>query len=252
MSDKKIAIIGTAEPHWRAAPFNDQDWDIWTCGGVFKAAPRTTVHFELHSHAETCKGWSHSPEEENAARNVYWQWLASQGDRVVLRAPHSLCPAASIYPLDAVLTAFPDRYFTCSISWMLAAAIIERPKAIGLWGVDMALTGDPDIPASNEYARQRPSVEYYLGIATGSGIEVHLPPNTTLLTARKLYGFEDDGDDKFLSSIDAKRAELQNNLTQAQQIRDQKRMELIEAEKAIQAFRTGLEIANYARRNGEF
>ena len=248
---RKIAIVGTAEPHWRAAPFDDPSWEIWTCGGIFATAPRSDRHFELHSVGETCKGWGQTPEQEAAARNVYWSWIAQQGPKVVLRGSTAEAPEAQPYPLENVLNAFPDRYFTNSISWMMGLALLEGCTDIGLWGVDMALTGDPEIPASNEYSRQRPSVEFYIGIATGAGITVHLPPETTLMKARKLYAF-DDGEDTWLAALDGKMAELKEKAEMARQQKLQFRHQQFEAEKMEVAMKTGLEIAGYARRNLEY
>ncbi len=245
---RKIAIVGTAEPHWRAAPFDDPSWEIWTCGGIFAVAPRTDRHFELHDKAETCKGWG-SPESEAAARKVYWDWLRDAGPKAVLRGSTADAPNAEIYPLDAILTNFPDRYFTNSISWMLALALIEGCTELGIWGVDMALTGDPAVPESHEYARQRPSVEFYLGIAVGMGVRLVLPPETTLLKTRRLYGFQDD--DGFGAMMRSKITEMRERVEQARALKRQRRVELIEAEKLEAAMATGVELLEYAKRHGE-
>lgn len=242
---RKIAICGTAEPHWRSAPYADESWEIWTCGGIFSAVPRVTRHFEIHDKAETCKGWGQSPEEEAASRSVYWQWIAEQGPNVYLKERLPETPNASVYPLQDVLTAFPDAYFTNSISYMIALALMEGCDEIGLWGIDMALTGDLREPASNEYSLQRPSVEFYLGIACGRGIRVHLPPETTLLKARKLYGFDGPSDDNFNRVMRAKIEELENRQRQIQAARRQ-----IERDETGVAW--ALEVAGYAQRNLEY
>lgn len=247
---RKIAILGTAEPHWREAPFADPTWEIWTCGGVFATAPRVDRHIEIHTRSETCKGWG-VPEEEEAARNVYWNWLASQGPKAMLQARSDDTPEASVYPIASILERFPDRYFTNTISYMLALAIAEGCDELGLWGVDMALTGDPLVPASNEYSVQRPSVEFYLGIATGCGIGLHVSASSTLLTARQLYGYE-GGDTGWLVAARAKCTELAQKKEEARRMKLQKRHELFEAEKMEAAMATSLEIAGYYTRNFEF
>lgn len=241
---RKIAIVGTAEPHWRSAPYADESWEIWTCGGIFATVPRTTRHFEIHDKAETCKGWGQTPEQEAASRNVYWDWLAQQGPNAVLKQRLPETPDASEYPLAAVLQAFSDRYFTNSVSYMIALALLEGCDELGLWGIDMALTGDPTKPASNEYSMQRPSVEFYLGIAMGRGIQVHLPPETTLLKARRLYGFEGPVDDESNRAARAKLEELEN-----------REKEIVAAKDQIMRDLTGVrwakEVAGYYVRNFE-
>ena len=245
---RKIAILGTAEPHWRAAPYADESWEIWTCGGIFASVPRTDRHFEIHAKPETCKGWGQSVEQEAAARNVYWDWLNQRGPTAVLRAPHPDCPDASVYPIDTVLEAFPDRYFTNTVSYMIALALLEGCDELGLWGIDMALSGTG---IADEYGVQRPSVEFYLGIAVGRGIRVHLPPETTLLKCRKLYGFAGPVDDGFNQAATAKVMELTERLAQAHEEKLRKRHEWSEAEKLEQGFKMALEVAGYFQRNME-
>jgi hypothetical protein len=62
-------------------------------------------------------------------------------------------------------------------------------KEINLSGVDMAQDGI--VVQTAEYRAQRPSCEFFLGIASGRGIKVVLPPGSDLLIADHLYGFED-------------------------------------------------------------
>ena len=181
-SPRKIAIVGTAEPHWRAAPYHDESWEIWTCGGIFATAPRTDRHIEIHSIEDTCKGWGQqSPEQELAQRKVYWDWINQQGSTAMVQSVGPEAPNATAFPLDAVLERFAEGYFTNTISYMIALALVEGCEELALYGVDMALTGDPDIEESNEYGLQRPSCEFYLGIAVGAGVKVHMPAETTLL-----------------------------------------------------------------------
>ena len=44
---------------------------------------------------------------------------------------------------------------------------------------------------NSEYHHQRPSCEYFLGIAVGMGIKVYIPPEADLLKTRFLYGFQE-------------------------------------------------------------
>jgi hypothetical protein len=92
-----------------------------------------------------------------------------------------------VYPVFDILKYFqPFAYFNNSISWMLALAIAEGFEEIGIYGVDMALDG----VTGAEYNHQRPSCEYFLGIAWGRGIRVHLPETSELLKCAYLYGFD--------------------------------------------------------------
>ena len=50
---------------------------------------------------------------------------------------------------------------------MIALAIYEDFDIIHVYGVDMAVCG--------EYEQQRPSCEFFCGIAKGKGIELYIP-----------------------------------------------------------------------------
>ena len=74
-------------------------------------------------------------------------------------------------------------YFYSTISYMLALAIAEGFEEIGLWGIDLA--------HDSEYEYQKPSAEYFLGIARGQGIKIYLPEQSALLKGMYRYGYED-------------------------------------------------------------
>ena len=74
-------------------------------------------------------------------------------------------------------------YFTNTISWEIALALHIGVDEIHIYGVNMAT----DI----EYQSQRPSCEYYIGLARGKGVKVYIPPESDLLKAFYSYGFED-------------------------------------------------------------
>ena len=103
-------------------------------------------------------------------------------------------PASVAYPLEEMIEAYgiprigqeyrKDAYFTNSVSFMLALAIHEGADVIGIYGVDMAVL--------SEYNEQRPSCEYYIGVAKGRGIEILLPTEADLLKTRWIYGYEDE------------------------------------------------------------
>lgn len=247
-SGRRVAILGTAEPHWRHAPFQDEGWEIWTCGGIYGVAPRIDRHFEIHDKMETCKGWGDATEEA-AQREVYWKWIADQGGKCVLKEVLPETPNATRFPIEALCEMFQDKYFTNTISYMIALAIAEGATEIGLWGIDMALSSSEE--ESDEYGRQRPSVEFYLGVATGMGIPVHLPPETTLLKSRKLYGFDGPVLDDFNMAAQAKIHELSERKRQIEAFIHTKQREIEQAEKDLSGASWAIDVAGYFKRNLE-
>jgi len=71
--------------------------------------------------------------------------------------------------------------------------------------VDMA----QDSVLETEYSYQRPSCEYLLGIAVGRGIEVKVSPQSDLLKADHLYGFDSN---QFRVRMLARRRTLQEKV----------------------------------------
>ena len=65
------------------------------------------------------------------------------------------------------------------------------------------------------YANQRPSCEFFLGLASGLGITVHLPKGSDLLKASHLYGFEDA--DVWTEKLQARLNEVGGRKEQAKQ-----------------------------------
>jgi len=85
------------------------------------------------------------------------------------------------YPLASVVEKFDSRFFTNSISYMIAYALYLGFKKISLYGVDM--------DSGSEYTFERPSVSYWLGFARGLSVEVSISSNID--SPIFLYGFED-------------------------------------------------------------
>lgn len=86
----------------------------------------------------------------------------------------------SNYTLEEIITKYNSRFFTNSISYMIAYAIYHGFKKIDLYGVDMDGNG--------EYSFERPSVTYWIGFARGLSIEVNIA--SFIDDPLFLYGFE--------------------------------------------------------------
>ena len=176
----KLCIVGFADGHRADAPFADETMEFWGINRLHVAMPgRWHRWFNLHDLPKF-----HGKDLEHLT------WLETFGGPVYLR-PDDIdkfqIPRQIAYPKQAVLEAFPRRYFNNTISWLLALAILMEYKEIHLYGVDMA----QDDLLNAEYSHQRPSCEYFLGIAEARGITVVLPPGSDLLKTAYLYGFED-------------------------------------------------------------
>jgi hypothetical protein len=122
----------------------------------------------------------------------------------------SVVPTSVEYPVQKMIDEFGS-YFTNTISWEIALAISEGFEEIHIYGVDMAV--------DTEYHHQRPSCEYFLGIAAGRGIKIHIPDQADLLKTRFLYGFQEPEEfawkkkcKTILNSITQKKLKIENDL----------------------------------------
>lgn len=194
----KVAIIGYT-PHKAQAPWGDESWEIWMLNdlymqlqGIPQPAPRRVRWFELHPWNEKGPDGKASTYTVDRAHTQVLTTLAEQGGKVYLREPRPECPLAARYPYEEVYKFFKDslggdlKYFTNTISFEIALAIMEGATDIGLFGIDM-MTGGGGV-VNNEYGYQRPSCEYWIGQAEGRGIKVHLPNQSDLMKTAFVYG----------------------------------------------------------------
>lgn len=167
---KRVCILGTAET-MGAAPFEDEDLEIWAHAMCINRKPEQLKRWDLMFEM-------HSP----------WKWQnrigeLDNGKPVIMQRHYDAIPMSEAYPLEEVLTHF-RRYFTNSISQMVALAILRGYQEIALFGIHLA--------TSSEYAFERPNLEYLLGHAEARGISLWIPEEANILKANYLYGYEEN------------------------------------------------------------
>lgn len=177
-NERKVAIVGYSSTSRMLTPCADPTWEVWAHNDIHEPLARVTRHFELHEEAEARKRWS--PE--------YYAFLCGEhaGTELITGHANPNFKVATLYPWDAILQQFGG-YFTCSTSLMIALALHEGVTDIALYGIDMS-RNDPLVGA--EYAHQRPSCEYILGIACGLGVKIHIPATSDLLKTPRVYAME--------------------------------------------------------------
>lgn len=181
----KVCIVGFADTR-RIVPFDNPDFEFWGINALHRAPDLPGPHwdrwFQLHDIAE-----HHGKDEQDLANHL--EFLSTLKCPVYVR-PQDLgahpIPTQTAYPLQQVVGRFP-RYFNNTISYLIALAILMEYREIHLYGVDMA----QDALTGAEFAQQRPSCEFFLGVAMGAGITIHVARGSDLLRTSHLYGFED-------------------------------------------------------------
>ncbi len=169
--ERKIAVLGSAVSSVRLAPFDDPTWEIWACSPANKSLPRCDVWFELHN-----------PEVKVREGLTEWlDWLKQQ-PIVYLQKAYSDYKGGRELPLQALLQNWGPFWWTSQLAYMLAMAIEQKPKVIGIYGVDMA--------ANSEYNQQRLGCQYFIQhIVRNTDIELVVPPESDILEAAPLYGY---------------------------------------------------------------
>jgi len=169
--DRKIAVLGSASSSVGMAPFQDPSWEIWGCSPANKALPRVDVWFELHN-----------PEiKEREGLTEWMNWLKEQ-PIVYMQKAYPDYKGAREFPLAPLIQKWGPFWWTSQLAFMIALAIEQKPKAIGIFGVDMA--------ANSEYNQQRLACQYFIQhIVRDSEIQLVVPPESDILEPAPLYGY---------------------------------------------------------------
>ena len=170
-SERKIAICGSAASSVALAPYNDPSWEIWSCSPANKGQPRVDVWFELHN-----------PDVKIREGLTEWmEWLKEQ-PIVYMQRAYPGYKGARVYPLQPMLEKWGPYIWTSQLSFMLALAIEQKPKMIGVFGVDMA--------ANSEYNQQRLALQVLLQyVLKSEEIELIVPPESDILEPAPFYGY---------------------------------------------------------------
>lgn len=90
------------------------------------------------------------------------------GIPVIIREKHRLFPTGIIFPYDKMSV----QYFSNTIAYMIAYAVYKGATEIEMYGVALLL--------KDEYANQRPCIEFWIGYAIGKGVKVTIHSPTTI------------------------------------------------------------------------
>ena len=228
---KKVAVLGFTDS-WKAAPFSDPSWEIWGLNELYMMIPRWTRWFELHTRSVY--------EADKNRTNDHIYALRAMTCPVYMHQHYDDIPMSVAYPLNEIARAFPSPaegsrpYLTNSISYMLALAIYENFQEIMIAGVDMA--------HDTEYGTQRPSCEYYIGIAQGRGVKVTMPPECELLKTDFLYGYEQEVLERWNVRMAARETDLSNKINTLDQ-------QIAQAMEARAQYRGALQDTQHLRKN---
>lgn len=168
---RKIAVCGSAASSVGFAPYQDPEWEIWSCSPANKGQPRVDVWFELHN-----------PDVKIREGLTEWlDWLKQQ-PIVYMQKPYPGYRGARIYPLKDIVEKYGPYWWTSQLAFMLALAIEQKPDTIGIFGVDMA--------ATSEYNQQRVACQHLVyHLLKDTNIKLVVPPESDILEHAPFYGY---------------------------------------------------------------
>jgi hypothetical protein len=236
---RKVAVVGYTHSN-RHAPWDDPSWTLWGLNNLHRwvidrpgEVTRWAGWFDLHDDATIEADPEHVKWLEAEHPFPVWAWR-----------PRPEWPATVQFDGDGLRRRFATDYFTNSISWMIAQAIetvawaVGDGAEIGVWGVDMA--------EGSEYAAQRPSCEYFLGIARGMGIKVTVAESSDLLKTAAPYG-NDAMSAGLKAKLDERHEEILERQGQARARLGQLAAERGEIEAGLHQMQGALEMLAYFR-----
>lgn len=234
---RKYALVGFTLSR-EDAPWGDPEWAVAGCNnlhsqpGMEELWPKADFWYDLHDLGTINGSDLVDPgAKSTAAAHVKWLQEGHKPCFVMPNARQPDWPAAVDFPRDVILNWCQDmgfagfRYFTNSVSWMIAHCIVEcvsndwhqgEGGEIALFGIDMA--------QQTEYGSQRPSCEYWLGVAEGLGIKVSVAERADMLKCAFMYGNEDGTD--FAKKMHARVGEIQRRQREAEQMDQNLRQQL--------------------------
>lgn len=175
--------------------------EVWLSNsfkGYMQKLPRVinegewTRWFNLHSRAHM----------ESTYLSTFMRHLTSNGSKPFYTQKfHPDIPGCVQFPREFIQKYFatekgPNRFFTCTVCWLIAFAILCNPKRIELWG--FALRDKPDKPHEC-YKFERPCFWYWIKQAKDRKIDVWYQDEVAVLPFEPgdpdkyngpLYGYE--------------------------------------------------------------
>lgn len=175
---KTVRIIGTAR-NAKELPHTAEGIEVWVCNGLTAVSLRSkqalaiwTRWFNLHSKKHMLGSYPSAYH--------YYQNNANGRPIYLLKAQPDISTSIA-FPREQIQAAFatakgPNRYFTCSVCWLIALAILEGFERIELWGFELR-----DTKPGSTFAFERPCFAYWVKMARDRGIEVFYQDAVTKL-----------------------------------------------------------------------
>ena len=185
---RRIGIVGGCISEEDLLPYADE-YELWATNNLYVKFPniKWPLWFELHELKRRGftyyrRGYKHYPIGSRQTVNEYLSKINDLGCPVLMQKERKIIKNSIVFPFKDLLKKYGD-YWGCSFAWMIAYAIELGVDEIAFFGVGLM---------GKEYYYQRPSTEYYLGIAKGLGIKIFIHSSSGLLKGQYVYAYDED------------------------------------------------------------
>ncbi|QDP62949.1 MAG: hypothetical protein Unbinned5081contig1002_54 [Prokaryotic dsDNA virus sp.] len=191
---RRIVVLGTG-PGAERAPIGKDGVELWGLTGHWNSGVKFDRIYELHSAKTLTNLKIQKPKGD-------WMWKNVTHIHPTLKASF---PDAKVFDFEKYLEKY-GRVFSCSMAWMLADAIEEKPEVIEIYGVTLSSLG--------EYKNQKPSFAAFALAARVLGIKVVVDRESELFSVPWLYGYEDEPD--YMVSLRDKKKQIRKDMAIAE------------------------------------
>lgn len=174
LDDIRIVALG---PTWSKVPPKKTNTETWGCNAIYRDLEIDRLFI------------MHDIRKDLFLRDIHlFENLNTKNIPIYMASPEPGFQNGVVYPIKEVYAEFGIIFFMNVIAYMVAYAIMQKPKKISLYGVDMR----PD-SGMEHHKNEKGCVEFWLGVAIGRGIKISLPPESYLLKrviGGMFYGFK--------------------------------------------------------------
>ena len=169
----QLNLIGTGQG-WKLAPCNGVAWGVNNV--IFKR--RVDLLFDMHDHFRI-----------EGSRKAKCDRVANECKRLGVEA-YSIHENPEYnyrrYPIELISQRFKTSYFSNGVCYMIALALDIGFKRLDLYGINHNKDLNP-----HEYVEEKAGVDFWLGIATGMGVEWEAHGEFSMIgKIKKPYGYE--------------------------------------------------------------
>lgn len=183
----RINIIGCAVDAYKFVPYHDKNMgQFWVMNdNVLKDIPKIDVVIDTHDLKAVIKG-KHKIRRPPDVVKACIKRIKKKGYLCYAVKEVKGIPNIKPYPYDEIVKEFDSDYFGSGPDFALALAIYKGATEIHTYGILLV--------CDDEYAHQKPSFEFWLGVAKGRGIKTVIHDSNNLSSILKLnrgviYGY---------------------------------------------------------------